>query len=185
MAMMRQMQRSQLQQNQQQKPRKKTDSIKPTFLRSESSSGNGESGVDHVVLLKLNVLEATKVELRSLRKRAHKLATIDGVASITVGEILNEQDTEPSSLQENVGQGVDNASGYNYYLRVRLKSVDKLKTFQGNPLLKEWHKSIDSIRTAPPLVVSCNAVVMSASSSAMITMDQTSLPQPQQQLQQR
>ena len=174
MGMMRQLERSQ-RPPQQQKQRKQTDSIKPTFLRTESPGGNGEGGVDHVVLLKVKFDEATKVEVRRLQKGAHKLATIDGVESVMCGEVMNESVVELG--KHPVG---DKSSGYNFYVRVRLKSVDKLKAFHSN--CKEWYDSIDPILNAPPLAVSCNAAVVSSGGSATITdMDQSSLPQPQLQ----
>ena len=155
MGMMRQMQRNQRNAQQQQNAeRKRIDPIKPTFLRTESSGG-GAGGVDHVVLLKAKLSEATKIELRTLKKGAQKLATISGVESVTVGETINSSE---DPLEQHKMSG-----GYNYYVRVRLKSVDKIPAFVNHPKRQEWYKSIDSILTAPPLAVSCDAASISAS----------------------
>ena len=60
--------------------KKKTASIKPTFIAKDVSS---DEGVDHVVLLKINSIKATKIQLRKLEKGAYSLSSIDGVESVT------------------------------------------------------------------------------------------------------
>ena len=70
------------------KEKKRTESVKPTFIRTAESSSSG--GIDHVVLLKLDIQEATKTEIRGLRKSAQKLATIDGVESVVSGYMGGE-----------------------------------------------------------------------------------------------
>ena len=166
MSMMRQLERSR---RPPPKPRKRTESVKPTFLRTDSA-GDGEGGVDHVALLKINLSETTKNGVRTLRKGAQKLATIDGVESVTVGEVF----VDPL--------GEDRTSGYNYYMRVRLSSVEKLKSFASDPLHKELYRKIDPILKGPPLAVDCAAAAVSASTlRTAIDTEQTSLPQPQLQ----
>eukprot|EP00535_Pseudo-nitzschia_heimii_P004868 CAMPEP_0197185988 /NCGR_PEP_ID=MMETSP1423-20130617/12999_1 /TAXON_ID=476441 /ORGANISM="Pseudo-nitzschia heimii, Strain UNC1101" /LENGTH=236 /DNA_ID=CAMNT_0042637185 /DNA_START=21 /DNA_END=728 /DNA_ORIENTATION=+ len=168
MSMMRQLERSQRQPRQQQK--KRTESVKPTFLRTESGR-EGDGGVDHVVLLKINVSETTKVGVRTLRKGAQKLATIDGVESVTVGDVLP---VDLSAGEEN------RTEGYNFYIRVRVASIDKLRSFASDPLHKDFYSKIDPILKAKPLVIDSAAAAMSASKlQTAIDTDRTTLPQPQ------
>lgn len=75
-------------------------------------------------------------------------------------------------------------AGYNYYLRVRLASVDHLKFYHNHPYHKKIQEDcIDPISTGPSVCVDCTAAVMlpSKSSAAIIREENTALPQKQQQ----
>ena len=156
-----------------QKEKKRTESLKPTFLRTtaESATSSGGGGVDHVVLLKLDIQKATKGEIRGLQKSAQRLATIDGVESVTAGQV---EMVDPNRD--------DRTGGYNYYLRIRLKSTESLKAFDADPLHRELYSKIDHILVAPPLSVECAANAVSSSTVGTArNMEQTPFPQKPQQ----
>lgn len=146
------------------KEKKRTESVKPTFIRTAESSSTG--GIDHVVLLKLDIQEATKSEIRGLGKRAQRLTTIDGVESVTAGQVVVDPDR------------VDRTGGYNYYMRIRLKSTESLKAFDADPLHQELYQKIDHILKAPPLSVECAASAMSSTTVGTArNIEQTPFPQ--------
>ena len=132
--------------------RKKTSSVKPTSVRQSESEMMPvhDGGVDHVVLLKINARDASKLQMKRLRKGAYSLTSIDGVKSVQIGQVYMDR-----TWME------DRTSGFNYYLRLRLKSVDHLKSYQDHPLHRQFRETcIDPILLAPPLAVDCTADVV-------------------------
>lgn len=145
--------------------KKKTSSIKPTtattFIQTDTARGEG---VDHVVLYKINTIGATQNQLRKLEKGAYSLSSIDGVESVTFGSTMTVDRT---------------SQGYNYYLRIRLASVDHLKFYHEHPFQKQVHETcIDPLLVSPPLAVDCAAAIMSSSKSGT-KMENTAFPEQQ------
>ena len=167
-----------------QQERKRTETIKPSFLRtgeasSPSSNGNKKGGVDHVVLLKVDLVQATKYELQKLRKGARALTTISGVESVTVGEVFipKGQQQPTTADNNNNNNNNDKTQGYNYYLRIRVASTEKLQTLAEHPLHQAYFGDIAPILTTPPLTVDCTGVVVSAAPSAGMAKIATTIPQ--------
>lgn len=117
-----------------------------TKLFSSASAESGGSGVDHVVLLKVNP-ETSEETLQEMYKALQALTeTVPGVQTVRVGESFVEDWMD------------DRRQEFTHYLRVRLESRDALKIYQDHPEhVKVVTEHIKPNLTGPPLAIDCDA----------------------------
>jgi hypothetical protein len=105
-------------------------------------------GVDHVILLKLDLEEVSKRELYVMNQNVQKWIDIPGVQSVTVGSIFVKR------------QWMEDRTGdYNHYIRLRFDGVKALKKCNNHPMYVECIQKVirPLLYGTLPLIVNCDA----------------------------